>query len=87
MNYKRLKQYVARGKKLNPTVVENDARLTYGRDEYIKGLAKDLDVSAAIIYAAFSGNAPLRLYIICAHLKSLKNSIENVSDNNNKVLE
>jgi hypothetical protein len=85
INFKTQRQWIEKGKKLNATLIENKARIHYGRNNYIKDLAKDSDCSVFAIYNAFNGKAPMRLFLIDQLLKSFQNSNNNlqpVSNNN-----
>ena len=54
----------AEGRKLNPTIVENDARLRYGKRKYMDELRIIFNVTYQQIWNAFNGNAPYLLHQI-----------------------
>jgi hypothetical protein len=86
-SFKEQRQWIEKGKKLNPLLIENKARVIFGRKNHVKELAKQMEVTPILIYNAFKGKAPLRLFLINHFLKSLQSVDPNLSAINNKILD
>lgn len=85
-NTELIRQYVRRGKLLNPEKERVRAIAKFGFKDYMKELTKAMDCSMSAVSQAFGGKKPARLAVIHDLLNSLENTDINIQKSGSKSL-